>query len=62
MNCFFLLQWNFCFSEGKNTIYLFGSKRVNPFPNNKILDCSKLKEFADDKFKFDKNDRNFSKW
>ena len=25
----------------------------NPFPNDNILDSSKLKEFADDSFKFD---------
>ena len=34
---------------------------VNPFPNTKILDSSKLKEFADDNFKFDESDRMFSK-
>ena len=27
-----------------------------------ILDTSKLKEFADDNFKFDKNGRKLSKW
>ena len=27
-----------------------------------ILDCSKLKEFADDNYKFDENARKFSKW
>ena len=27
-----------------------------------ILDSSKLKEFADDNFKFDENGRRFSKW
>ena len=32
------------------------------FPNNKILDSTKLKEFADDNFKFDENGRKFSKW
>ena len=32
----------------------------NPFPNDKILDSSKLKEFADN-FKFDENGRMFSK-
>ena len=31
-----------------------------PFPNNKILDSSKLREFADDNFKFDKNGGKFS--
>ena len=34
----------------------------NPFPNENNLDSSKLKEFADDKFKFDKNGRKLSKW
>ena len=29
--------------------------QVHPFPNNKVLNSSKLKEFADDNFKFDKN-------
>ena len=34
---------------------------VNPFPNQ-ILDSSKLKAFADNNFKFDENDKKFSKW
>ena len=34
----------------------------NPFPNNKFLYSSKLKEFADDSFKFDENGRKLSKW
>ena len=34
----------------------------NPFPNDKMLDYSKLKEFADNNFKFDENSRMFSKW
>ena len=33
---------------------------VNPFPNDKF-ETSKLKEFADDNFKFDENGRTFSK-
>ena len=33
----------------------------NPFPNNKILDWSKLKEFADDVFRFYENGRMFFK-
>ena len=33
-----------------------------PFPKQWILDSSKLKEFADDNFKFDENVRKFSKW
>ena len=35
---------------------------VSPFPKRQILDCSKLKEFADDNFNFDENGRKFSKW
>ena len=33
----------------------------NPFLNNKCLESSKLKEFADDNFKFDENGRKISK-
>ena len=33
----------------------------NPFPNNKILDSSKLKEFADNNSKFDENGGMLSK-
>ena len=32
-----------------------------PFPKRKILDSSKLKEFADNNFKFVKNGRKLSK-
>ena len=32
---------------------------VNPFPNNEIIDSSKLKEFPDDNLQFDKNRRKF---
>ena len=36
-------------------------KKINPFPNNKwqILDSSKVKQFADDNFRFDENGRKF---
>ena len=34
----------------------------NPLPDNKILDWSKLKQSADDNFKFDENSIKFSKW
>ena len=34
---------------------------VNPLPDDKILDKSKLKQSADDNFKFDENSRKFSK-
>ena len=33
----------------------------NPLPNNKILDSSILKEFADDNFKCDGNERKLLK-
>ena len=33
----------------------------NPLPEDKILDRSKLKQSADDNFKFDENSRKFSK-
>ena len=36
--------------------------KLNPFPNDNVLNSSKLKEFADDNFKFDENDRKFTKW
>ena len=36
-------------------------QQFNPFPNDKSLDSSKLKEFADNNFKFDENGRMFSK-
>ena len=34
---------------------------LNSFPNSKSYDSSKLKEFADDNFKFDENGGKFSK-
>ena len=34
---------------------------IKPFPKQQILYSSKLKDFADDSFKFDENGRNFSK-
>ena len=35
--------------------------KFNPLPDEKILDWSKLKESADDNFRFNENSRNFSK-
>ena len=32
------------------------------FSKQQILDTSKLKDFADNKLKFDENGRKFSKW
>ena len=45
----------------ENTV---GKGEIAPYPINRqqILDSSKLKEFADDNFKFDKNGRKISKW
>ena len=40
----------------------FEAKCFVPFPKQQILDSSKLKEFADNNFKFDENGRKFSKW
>ena len=37
------------------------SNMVQPFPKREILDCSKLKKFADDNVKFDENGSKFSK-
>ena len=37
-------------------------EKVNSLPNDKILNSSKLKEFADDNFIFDESGRKFSKW
>ena len=37
------------------------SNAFNSLPNDKILDSSKLKEFAHDNFKFDENGRKLSK-
>ena len=34
----------------------------NPFPNDNIFDSSKLREFADDNFKFDENVKKLSEW
>ena len=33
-----------------------------PFPKRQLLDSSKLKEFEDGNFEFNKNGRKFSKW
>ena len=33
---------------------------LNPLPDDKFLDSSKLREFADNNFKFDKNGRKLS--
>ena len=35
---------------------------IQPIPKRHILDSTKMKEFADDNFKFDENGRMFSIW
>ena len=42
-------------------VFLYMITLYQPFPKWQILDASKLKEFADDNFKFDENDGMFSK-
>ena len=41
--------------------FLFFSHHLNPLPDDKILDKSKLKQSADDNFKFHENSRKFFK-
>ena len=56
----FFLYYSHHISQWKKT-EIDCTKHLNPFPNEKILDSSKLEEFADDNFKFDKNGIMFSK-
>ena len=46
-------------SEGSDNSVTAGETLL--FPKPQILDCSKLKEFADNNFKFDENGRKLSK-
>ena len=48
----------FAFSLNVSTL---PETNFNPLPDDKILDRSKLKQSADDNFKFDENSRKFSK-
>ena len=43
-----------------NTVFI--SKALLPITRRQNLDSSKLKEFADDNFKFDENGRKLSEW
>ena len=56
---------NHCY-EYSSTYSKFENNAISdllvPFPKRQILDYSKLKEFADDNFKFDDNGRKLSKW
>ena len=57
-----MLQNEYLWSKGLVEKHLLVLCRIiNPLPDDKILDSSKLKEFADDNFKFDENGRNLSK-
>ena len=53
---------------GRRTCFVFSYfskscfKRLNPLPDNKFYTLPKLKEFADNIFKFDENGRKLSKW
>ena len=47
-----------CWFDSKFCILLY---EIYPLPNRLILDSSKLKEFADDYFSFDRNDIKSSK-
>ena len=42
--------------------FILSEEVVNSFPNDKILDLTKMKEYADDNSKVDENGRRFSKW
>ena len=50
-----------CLVQPVSSLCIDSSKTLNPLPDNKILDLSKLKEFTDDNFRFDENGRNLSK-
>ena len=50
-----------CCVPSETWIYKSQSFCINPLPDDKILDRSKLKQSADDNSKFDENSRNFSK-
>ena len=43
-------------------LFLSGPLNSSPITRRQISDSSKLKEFADDNFKFDENGRKLSKW
>ena len=47
-------------SFGKELKYMT-YESINPLPDDKFLDASKLREFADDNFKFEENGINLSK-
>ena len=46
--------------KNRNRPYYFRERESSPFPKQALVDSSKLKEFADDNFKFDEYDGKFS--
>ena len=55
-----LPEINFSFKSHSDVLCI--PFEFNRLPDDNILDWSKLKQFADDIFKFDENSRKFSKW
>ena len=49
------------FASDRDCVLDTASTKRPRFPKRQILDCSKLKEFADDIIKFDENDIKFAK-
>ena len=53
---------DFSYPKILETPQVFKAKLLlNPFPNDRFLDTSTMKEFANDNFKFDENSRGFYK-
>ena len=50
-----------CFTLQIVLMNMFCEARASPFPKRQIVDSSKLKEFADDNFKFDGDGEKFFK-
>ena len=53
----FMIWWLTCYHKGIMNL----NNPFMPLPDDKILDRSKLKQSADDNFRFDENSRKFSK-
>ena len=57
----YLKMWSvICFNLDQSKNLSFGNE-FKPFPQQQNLDCSKLKDFADDNFEFHENDVKFFK-
>ena len=57
-----LLTIDFCHTGNKAKQQNIMLNQINSLPKHQILDSSKLKEVANNNFRFDENGRNFSKW